>query len=90
MFSVLPLTHVLGDDGEGLQVGFPDVLSKSFGVVLEVAEQMRGAALGPLDLLPVLLVFRIQYGTASSHQILENKQIKNNMNEGRSHQHLTD
>jgi len=66
-----PLTHVVGDDGERLQVGLPDVLCQRVGVLLEVAEQVSGAALRPLDLLPVLLGVRIQYGAARSHQILE-------------------
>lgn len=71
VFSVPSLTHVIGDNGEGFQIRFPDVLCQRVGVVLEVAEQMCCAALGPLDLLPVLLGVRIQYGAACSHQILE-------------------
>lgn len=65
------LTHVIGDDGEGFQVGFPDVLCQRVGIVLEIAEQVRRAALCPLDLLPVLLSVRIQNGTARSYQVLK-------------------
>jgi len=66
-----PLTHVVGDDGEGLQVGFPDVLRQGVGVVLEVAQQVGGAAFRLLDLLPVLFGVRIQDGASCSHQVLE-------------------
>lgn len=69
--AVPRLTHVVGDDGERFQVGLPDILCQGVGIVLEVAEQVCGAALRPLDLLPVFLGVRIQYGTASSHQILQ-------------------
>lgn len=65
-----PLTHVVRDDGERSQVGLPDVLSQSVGVVLEVAEEVGRAALGFLDLLPVLLVAGIQDGAAGLHQVL--------------------
>ncbi len=65
------LTHVVSDDGEGFQVGFPDVLCQGVGVVLEVAEQVGGATVSPLDLLPVLLGVGIQYGATCSHQVLE-------------------
>lgn len=51
-----PLTHVVRDDGERPQVGLPDVLGQSVGVVLKVAEEMGSATLRFLDLLPVLLV----------------------------------
>lgn len=71
MFPILQLTHVVSNDGEGFQVSFPDVLCQCVGVVLKVAEQVRCATLCPLDLLPVLLGIRIQYGTACSHQILD-------------------
>lgn len=67
----LLLTHVLSDDCERFQVGLPDVLRQGVGVVLEVAEQVGGATFGPLDLLPVLLVFRIQDGATCSDQVLE-------------------
>lgn len=70
MITAPPLTHVVSDDGEGFQVGFPDVLCQGVGVVLEVAEQMGGASFSPLDLLPVLLVVRIQYGATCPHQVL--------------------
>lgn len=70
MTTAPALTHVVRDDGEGLQVGFPDVLCQGVGVVLEVAEQMGGATFSPLDLLPVLLVVGIQYGATCSHQVL--------------------
>lgn len=65
-----PLTHVVRDNGERLEVGLSDVLCQSVGVVLEVVQQVGGATLGFLDLLPVLLVAGIQYGAASSHQVL--------------------
>lgn len=71
VFIVRSLTHVVGDNGEGFQIGLPDVLCQRVGVVFEVAEQMCRAALCPLDLLPMLLGVRIQYGAACSHQILE-------------------
>lgn len=54
------LTHVVCDDGERLQVGFPDILSQGVGVGLKVAEQVGSATFTPLDLVPVLLVVRIQ------------------------------
>lgn len=54
------LTHVVCHDGERLQVGFPDILSQGVGVGLEVAEQVGSATFTPLDLVPVLLVARIQ------------------------------
>lgn len=56
-----PLTHVVCDDGERPQVGLPDVLGQSVGVVLKVAEKMGCATIRFLDLLPVLLVAGIQY-----------------------------
>lgn len=65
-----PLTHVVCDDGERPQVGLPDVLGQSVGVVLKVAEKMGCAALRFLDLLPVLLVAGIQYWAAGLHQVL--------------------
>ena len=60
MIAALALTHVVGDDGEGFQVGLPDVLCQRVGVFLEVAEQMGGATFSLLDLVPVLLCVRIQ------------------------------
>lgn len=54
--KALRLTHVVRDDGERPQVGLPDVLGQSVGVVLKVAEELGGASLRFLDLLPVLLV----------------------------------
>lgn len=60
VLTAFPLTHVVCDDGEGLQVGFPDILGQGVGVVFKVAEQVGSTALGPLDLIPVLLVGRIQ------------------------------
>lgn len=68
-----PLTHVVRDDGERPQVGLPDVLGQSVGVVLKVAEELGGATLGFLDLLPVLLVAGIEDGTASLHQVLRER-----------------
>lgn len=68
-----PLTHVVCDDGEGLQVGFPDILCQRVGVLLEAVEQMGGTALCLLDLLPVLLVGWIQYGATCSHQVLRGR-----------------
>lgn len=70
------LTHVFGDDGERFQVGFPDVLRQRVGVLLEVSEQVSCAALRLLDLLPVLLGVRTQYGAACSHQVLEKSNIR--------------
>lgn len=69
--TVWSLTHVVRDDGEGLQVGFSDILCQRVGVVLKVAEQMRGPTLCPLDLVPVLLGVGTQDGAARSHQVLE-------------------
>lgn len=68
--TALLLTHVLSDDGERFQVGLPDVLCQGVGVVLEVVEQVSGATFGPLDLLPMLLVFRIQDSATRSDQVL--------------------
>lgn len=73
--TVWRLTHVFSDDGEGLQVGFPDILCQRARVVLKVSEQMCGPALCPLDLVPVVLGVGIQYGAACSHQVLEKTQI---------------
>lgn len=64
------LTHVVCDDGEWFQVGFPDVLRQRVCILLKTTQQMSRAALRLLDLLPVLLVGRIQYGASSSHQVL--------------------
>lgn len=58
--AAFPLTHVVCDDGERLQVGFPDILSQGVGVVFKVAEQVGSTTFGLLDLIPVLLVGRIQ------------------------------
>ncbi len=77
MITAPPLTHVVGHDGEGFQVGFPDVLRQRVGVVLEVAEQMGGATFGPLDLIPVLLIVWIQDGAPCTHQVLEKKSTIN-------------
>lgn len=71
--TVPPLTHVVRDYGKGLQVGFPDVLCQGVGVLLEAAEQMGSTALCLLDLLPVLLVGRIQYGATCSYQVLRGR-----------------
>lgn len=60
VLTAFPLTHVVCDDGERLQVGFPDILSQGVGVVFKVAEQVGSTTFGPLDLIPVLLVGRIQ------------------------------
>lgn len=32
------LTHVVSDNGEGFEVGFPDVLGQSVGIVLKIAK----------------------------------------------------
>lgn len=68
-----PLTHVVRDNSERLEVGLSNVLRQSVGIVLEVAQQVGGATLGFLDLLPVLLVAGIQYRAAGSHQVLRKK-----------------
>lgn len=68
-----PLTHVVCDDSERPQVGLPDVLGQSVGVVLKIAEEIGGATLRFLNLLPVLLVAGIQYGTAGLHQVLRER-----------------
>lgn len=60
VLAAFPLTHVVCDDGERLQVGFPHILSQGVGVVFKVAEQVGSATFRLLDLLPVLLVGRIQ------------------------------
>lgn len=60
VLAAFPLTHVVCDDGERLQVGFPHILSQGVGVVFKVAEQVGSTTFRPLDLLPVLLVGRIQ------------------------------
>lgn len=60
VLTAFPLTHVVCDNGERLQVGFPDILSQGVGVVFKVAEQVGSTTFGPLDLIPVLLVGRIQ------------------------------
>lgn len=60
VLTAIPLTHVVCDDGEGFQVGFPDILCQRVCVVLEVTQQVRSTAFSLLDLLPVFLVSRIQ------------------------------
>lgn len=65
------LTHVVGNNGKGLQVGLSEVLGQRVGVVLKAAEQTGGAPIRPLDLLPVLLGVWIQNGTPRSYQVLE-------------------
>lgn len=64
------LTDVRRDDGEGAEVGLAHVLRQRVGVLLEVSQQRRRAALRVLDHLPVEPRVRRQDGAAHAHQIL--------------------
>lgn len=64
------LTDVRRDEGEGAEVGLPHVLRQRVGVLLEVSQQRRRAALRVLDHLPVEPRVRRQDGAAHAHQIL--------------------
>lgn len=58
------------DEGEGAEVGLPHVLRQRVGVLLEMAQQRRRAALGVLDELPVWPRVWRQDGAAHTDQIL--------------------
>lgn len=64
------LTDVRRDDGEGAEVGLPHVLRQRVGVLLEVSQQRRRAALRLLDHLPVEPCVRRQDGAAHAHHVL--------------------
>lgn len=68
------LTHVVSDDGEWSQVGLPQVLHQGVGILLKVTQQVGCAPVSVLDLLPMVLVNRIENSTSSHDNVLPQQQ----------------
>lgn len=64
------LTHVVGDYGEWSQIGLPQVLHQGVGILLEVTQQVCCATVRMLDLLPMVLVNRIENRTSGHDGVL--------------------